>query len=202
MAYENQNRYQDSAFVSQLTQDILKNMAPVQRQQENRINQQYDASRRGLNESLAARGGYRGGSGVNQLMGLEQNRNQQLADSRAGMVQSAMAQAVPYAQLGMQEAGLTGQYGGQQTLAAQQLANQIAQQALANKYTEAGLTGRFQDASGAWHDTLAGQQLGWQQDSARDFLATQLWSAYLENTQNAAVPQTAVDWINQMFSKK
>ena len=91
---------------------------------------------------------------------------------------------------------MTGQYQGQQTLAAQQLAQQIAQQALANKYTEAGLTGTYDGQK-----TLAGQQQQWAQNNARDLLATQLWSAYLQNAQNASVPQDAVDWINQMFNR-
>ncbi len=99
-------------------------------------------------------------------------------------------------QKALAEAGVTGQYQGQQTLAAQQLAQQIAQQMLANKYTQAGLTGQYDG-----QNTLARQQQEWAQNNARDLLATQLWSAYMQNAPNAAVPQSAVNWITQMFGR-
>lgn len=371
-----QPTFQNSGLVGQLTGDILSNLAPVRQQQQNTINQQYDTSKRALEEALAARGGNRGGGAVNQLTGLEQARNQQLAQANAGLVQGALAQALPFGQLALSEKGLLqgqqqtaanqlasllrqqessrqwsegfnadqlqrqfantlaaqqtqageNQFGSQfnanqmqqqlenimranqlaadenrfgqqfgqqesqfarslaeqvaarqgqqglqeaslfgerqvpidysnmdksqlekafaslspkdrssfmdtpllnqyldaelrgdtagmenilrgwltqnspsqtqQTLGAQQLAQQIAQQTMANRYTEAGLTGVLDG-----QNTLAKQQQDWAQTNARDLLATQLWSAYLQNAPNAGAPQTAVSWINQMFGK-
>ena len=104
--------------------------------------------------------------------------------------------AARQAQDALQAGQLTGLYNGQETLGAQQLANQMAQQAKANKFTEAGLTGKYNG-----QNTLAGQQQEWAQNNARDLLATQLWGAYLENAPNAGAPQSAVAWINQMFKR-
>lgn len=134
---------------------------------------------------------------ANQLASDENRYGQQFNQQGSQFDRSLAEQiAARQGQQGLQEAGLTGQYQGQQTLAAQQLAQQIAQQALANKYTEAGLTGTYDG-----QNTLAGQQQQWAQNNARDLLATQLWSAYMQNAQNASVPQDAIDWINQMFNR-
>jgi uncharacterized protein YaaQ len=140
--------------VGKLTGDVLNVLEPVRRQQENRINQQYNTSKRSLQENLAATGGYRSGNTTNQMIGLEQARNQQLADANAGHTQTALSQALAYAQLPMQEAALTGQYNGQQTLVAQQLAQQAAQNEFANQLAAAGLTGQY-----GGQQTLSAQQL-------------------------------------------
>lgn len=196
---------QQRPSIGQYTQDLMRQMEPSRRMQETRINQNYNQSSRALREAMAQQGLSRGDTSGRSMLGMEMSRNQAHSENNADIMRQALAQALPYAQMDQQrdfqEAQLTGNYNGQQTLAAQELAQRLAQQALANKYTEAGLTGRFQDGQGSWVDTLAGRQLKWSQDNARDLLASQLWSSYLQNAANAAVPQTAVDWINQMFRR-
>ena len=221
----NTPKYQDPNYLGQATNSILESQKPQLNQQNALTNQQYNNSAQKLAEQMAASGANRGGNATRQTMALEQGRNAQLGTNYNNMYSQAQNQAQNQAQLGLSEANmlqnqqmtaaqqlaallaqqqnsqfneasLTGQYNGQQTLAAQQLANQIAQQMLANKYTEAGLTGQYNG-----QNTLAKQQQEWAQNNARDLLATQLWGAYLENAQNASVPQTAVDWINQIFRK-
>lgn len=148
----NQPTFQDSNFVGQLTGNILSSLAPVRQQQENSINQQFNASRRALDEAIAARGGSRSGNTINQLMGLEQSRNQQLAQANAGMIQNALAQALPLGQLALSEKGLL---QGQQQTAANQLASLLGQQ----------------EASRQWADAFNAEQL--QRQFANTFAAQQ-----------------------------
>lgn len=77
-----------------------------------------------------------------------------------------------------------------QTLAAQQLAQQIAQQALANKYTEADLTGTFNG-----QDTLGKQQLGLQGRQGVNQLIAGIIGDYARGTQNFTLP----DWMLELF---
>jgi len=147
-----QPTFQNSGLVGQLTGDILSNLNPVRQQQQNAINQQYDASRRALQESLAARGGNRGGGAVNQLMGLEQARNQQLAQANAGLVQGALAQALPFGQLALTEKGLL---QGQQQTAANQLASLLGQQESSRQWSEGFNADQLQRQ---FANTLAAQQ--------------------------------------------
>ena len=121
--------------------------------------------------------------------------NNALAAQLAQEIEAQKQKAyLDYQTIAQQAASLTGTYQGQQTLAAQQLANQIAQQALANQYQQAELTGTYNGA-----DTIAKQTLNAQINAELNKQAAAILEAYLKNTGNASLPSNVIPWINSMF---
>lgn len=220
----NTPKYQDANYLNQATNSIMEASKPQLNQQNALTNQQYNNSARALAENLAQSGANRGGSANRSMMGLEQGRNTQLGQNYNNMYSQAQSQAQNQAQLGLQEsnmlqnqaqtaaaqlsnllsqyqnnayneANLTGTYNGQQTLAAQQLANQIAQQALANRYTEAGLTGLYNG-----QNTLARQQLDAEKQNALNTLAAGIMASYAQGTDQFTLPSSVTSLLDRIFT--
>ena len=201
-----QPTYQNgSNMVGQITSDLVRQQDPIRRAETDRINTQANQSRSALQEYLANKG-QRGGQATARLVGLQQGRNTDLANMNANYTSAAMNQAPTYANLSLNEraqiqgqqnttanqlasllgqrisndqaqAGITGTYNGQQTLSAQQLAAQIAQNQAANAISTAGLTG-----------TLNGQQTLPAQAQTAD-IANQTFN------QKLALQQALQNWI-------
>ena len=117
--------YQDPNMVGQITNDIVKALDPVTRQQNAQINSQYNASNRAMQDALAAKGLLRSGQFGNQMTTLEQGRNSELANAKASTISSALSQALPFAQLSLDERA---QLQAQQSNAATQYADLLNQQ--------------------------------------------------------------------------
>lgn len=118
-------QYQTPNWTQQATQSIYNTMQPQIRQQQAGVNQNYNQSQRNINENLAARGLYRSGQAVNQLMGNEQNRNTALAGVDSNAWNAALGQANTAANTSLNERGML---QGQQSNAANQLASLLNQQ--------------------------------------------------------------------------
>ena len=90
--------------------------------------------------------------------------------------QQALAEQIAARQAGnaLSAADLNGVYGGEQTLAARQLANAQAQQALQNQYTQAGITGLF---NGQQTEPARQAQTSAQQAAINAYLNYQLGTA-------------------------
>lgn len=115
------------------------------------------------------------------------------------------------AQNALQAGQLTGTYNGQQTLGAQQLASDLAQKEIANNLAIAQLTGSYNG-----QDTIAAQQLAAQlaqneiqNQLARDqlnasntntynALMASLLGSYFNNAEDIALPQFAVDYLEDL----
>lgn len=150
-------QYQGASTVSNITSDYLKNLEPVYQASANKINQNYDNSQnRGL-QFMANKGLSRSGANMNQFQTNENNRNSALNESYANLTQQAVNNATNVANLGLSEQNLI---NNQNNTAVNQLSDLLSQysnaqqQAQANQFTEAGLTGLYDG-----QQTLTGRQL-------------------------------------------
>lgn len=117
--------YQNYDWLQNSTQSIYDTMSPSTQYQKAGVNQYYNNSQRGLQESLAGKGLLRSGQYMRGLMGNEQNRNYALQGVDANAWDTARNQAMESANLALNERN---QLVGQQQTAAQQLASLVDSQ--------------------------------------------------------------------------
>lgn len=149
-------QYQNTDGLNRLTSNYLQSMEPTWQATKNVLNTQYNASANKSKDYMSNMGLGRSGANWDALETNEQNRNNAIASAYGDMVSQAQTNALNAANLGLNEqnliqtqknnainqlsnllsqyqsnqyneAQLTGNYNGQQTLAAQQLALQKQQ---------------------------------------------------------------------------
>lgn len=218
-------KYQTSDGLSSLTSSYMDSMQPIWQSTKTGINQQYDNSEKQGLDFMANKGLSRSGANFDSLSDNNQNRANAIGDAYGDFTNTATTNALNAANLGLTEQNLiqsqknnavsqlsdllsqyqTDQYNnatltgttanGTQTLAAQELANKIAQQAIANRLSEAELTGTLNG-----QQTVGQQELNLNANKAINDQAAAMMAAYLEKSGTATVPDSVIAWINQMFS--
>ena len=218
-------KYQTTDGLSSLTSNYMDSMQPIWQSTKTGINQQYDNSEQSGLDFMANKGLSRSGANYDNMQTNNQNRNNAIGSAYGDFTNTATTNALNAANLGLTEQNLiqdqksdavsqlsnllsqyqTDQYNnatltgttatGQQTLAAQELANKIAQQTIANQLSEAELLGNYNG-----QQTVGQQELNLNANKAVNDQAAAMMAAYLENSGTATVPDSVITWINQMFS--
>lgn len=191
-------KYQDANGLSNLTSDFMKTMEPAWQSQKTNINQQFnDAGNRGL-EFMANKGLSRSGANFGSMQTNDQARANAIGSALGDFTQSATANALNAANLGLSEQNII---QNNKNAAVSQLSNLLSQyqnqqqQDLANQYTLAGLTGVYNG-----QDTLAKQTLDAQTQQYINGLAAQIMASYAEGTDTFTLPQSVITLLNSLFT--
>jgi len=163
-------QYQSPQWFSQAAQNNYESMNPIRQNMNTQTNANYNQSAEALKEMLAGQGLNRGGTATNQLMGNEIARNGAIGANNTNVLQQAMNQTIPQAQLGLSERGYL--YGQQQD-ATQNLSSLLGQQQGQQNYAD------------QYNNSLGQQQYQNQMDQLAKQAAENQWAAQFGQQQGS-----------------
>jgi len=214
-------KYQTYSGLTDTANSIYDSMASQRASAAQSIYANANQGLQGTQDYMASKGMNSSGGMINRMQGLYNDRNTNLASSDAGFRSQALTQAGTAAQLGLTEqaqmqaqqnyeqnyantlaqqalqnqynqAGLTGQYNGQQTLAAQTLAEQQKQAALDEAYRQSQLSQQGSQFT---------QQLTSNNQNALNQLAAGIMASYAAGTDKFTLPSSVVSLLNSIFTQ-